>query len=61
MWLGSCIAVAVVGDCSSDSTPSLGTSICPRCGPKKGKKRKKKETNVFKRMTSLEFPSWHSD
>ena len=22
------------GSCSSDSTPSLGTSICHRCGPK---------------------------
>ena len=31
------IAMAVVpaGSCSSDSTPSLGTSICSRCGPKK--------------------------
>ena len=30
MWLGYCIAVAVVeaGSCSSNSTPSLGTSIC---------------------------------
>ena len=31
--LGSCVAVAVVeaGSCSSDSTPSLGTSTCHRC------------------------------
>ena len=38
-WLGSCVAVAVVwaGSCSSDSTPSLGTSICRGCGPKKKK------------------------
>ena len=28
---------------SSDSTPSLGTSICCRCGPRKGKKKKKKK------------------
>ena len=36
-WLGSCISVAVVEDssCSSDLTPSLGTSICCKCGPKK--------------------------
>ena len=35
--LRSCIAVAVVqaGSYSSDLTPSLGTSICCRCGPKK--------------------------
>ena len=34
---GSRVAVAVVeaGGYSSDSTPSLGTSMCPECGPKK--------------------------
>ena len=43
MWLGSDVAVAVVwaGGYSSDSTSSLGTSICPRCSPKKKKKKKK--------------------
>ena len=32
-------------DCGvgSDLTPSLGTSICPRCGPKKKKEKKEKE------------------
>ena len=30
------------GSCSSDSTPSLGTSICSWCGPKKPKKKGKK-------------------
>ena len=42
--LGSCVAVAVVedGSYSSDSTPSLGMSICRGCSPKKTKKRKKK-------------------
>ena len=40
MWLRSHIAVAVVydGSYSSNLTPSLGTSICHRCGPKKKKK-----------------------
>ena len=40
--LGSHVAVAVVqaGNCSSDSTPSLGTSMCCRCGPKETKKPK---------------------
>ena len=40
-WLRSCVAVAVAqaGSYSSVSTPSLGTSICLRCSPKK-KKRK---------------------
>ena len=41
--LGSRIAVAVVqaGSYSLDSTPSLGTSICHGCGPKKTIKKKK--------------------
>ena len=38
--LGSGIAVAVAGSCSSDLTPSLRTSICHECGPKKEKKKK---------------------
>ena len=42
--LGSRIAVALVQ--ASDSTPSLGTSICHRSNPrKKGKKKNKKQTN----------------
>ena len=32
--------VAVAGNYSSNSTPSLGTSICCGCGPKKTKKTK---------------------
>ena len=45
MWLGSLFAVAVVkaGGYSSDSTPSLGTSICHGCGPKKTKNNNKKK------------------
>ena len=41
MQLRSWVAVAVVqaGSCSSRSTPSLGTSICGRYGPKKKKKK----------------------
>ena len=40
MQLRSHIGVAVVqaGSCSSNQTPSLGTSICCRCGHKMGKK-----------------------
>ena len=41
MWLGSYVAVAVAGSYSSDMTPSLGTSICCKCGPKKKKKKGK--------------------
>ena len=42
MRLRSCVAVAVVGasSCSSDSTPSLGTSICCGHGPKNPPKKK---------------------
>ena len=42
MWLGSGIAVAVVyaSSCSCYWTPSLGTSICLECGPKKTKDKK---------------------
>ena len=43
-WLVSCISVAVVqaNSCSSYLTPSLGTSICHECGPKKQKQKQKK-------------------
>ena len=40
MWLGSDVAVAVAGSYNSSSTPSLGSSTCCRCGPKKTKKTK---------------------
>ena len=42
MQLRSIVAVAVVqaGSCSSDLTPSLGTSLCHGYGPPKEKKKK---------------------
>ena len=45
MWLGSHIALAVAsaGGYSSNSAPSLGTSICHGCGPKKTHTKKDKE------------------
>ena len=41
MQLGSAVALAMAlaSSCSSDLTPSLGTSICLGCGPKKEKKK----------------------
>ena len=50
MWFGSgiAVAVAVAGSCSSDSTPSLGTSICRGCGPKKKKKKIQAFTFILK-------------
>ena len=35
---GVAVAVAEAGSYSSDSTPSLGTSVCCGCGPKKIKR-----------------------
>ena len=48
-WLASGIgmAVAVAGSCSSDSTPSLGNSMCHRCDPKKQKQKEKKKKKAF--------------
>ena len=45
MSLGSAVVVAVVkaGSCSSDLTPSLGTSICHGYSPKKQNKQKFRE------------------
>ena len=44
MWFGSSVAVAVAaaGSYSSNLIPSLGTSICRGCSPKKTQKKKKK-------------------
>ena len=39
MRLGSGIAMTQTDNCSSNSTPPLGTSICHRCSPKKKKKK----------------------
>ena len=48
MWLAYGVAVAVVksGSCSSDWTPSLGTSMCYRCRSKEKKKKKKGKKKI---------------
>ena len=61
MRLGCCIAVAMAqaGGYNSDWTPSLGTSMCCRCSPKK-QKRKRKIT-LYKhsvRISRLSTPSY---
>ena len=61
-WLRSHTAVAVVlaGSCSFDSTFSLANSICHRCGPKKPKKKKKKDVFEVGHSVSLLGP-WPMD
>ena len=58
--LGSnpCVAVAVAGSCSSDSTCSLGTSICHGCGPKKKKKNLKFRVKM-KKEQAMEILYYH--
>ena len=66
MWLGSHVAVAVavaqVSSCSSDSAPSLGTSMCHWCDPQKKKnvriKFSRAKTNKKKNppKTKINFP-----
>ena len=57
MQLWSSVAVAVVeaGSYGSDSTPSLGTSICHRCGPKEQKKKKKKKKNLWNQCSAIQL------
>ena len=43
-WLRSCMAVA--GSWSSNSSSSLETSVCCRCGPQKLKKKKKHYVDI---------------
>ena len=48
MQLQFCVAVAVMwaSSCSSDSAPSLGTSIGFRCGPEKQETKTKKKMGL---------------
>ena len=52
MRLGSGVAVALVkaSGHSSDSTPSLETSICYGCGPQKERKKKRKSQGKFENV-----------
>ena len=51
---GAAVAVVSAGSHSSDSTPSLETSICLGCGPKK-RERQNKQTNQKKTQKKI---SW---
>ena len=48
------MAVALAGSYGSNLTPSLGTSICLRCGPKETKKKKKKKKKKRKEKKKKE-------
>ena len=57
MWLRPPVAVAVAqaGSCNSNSTPSLGTSICCMCGLQMQTYKKPAITNTLnKKYTSLQ-------
>ena len=47
---GNATAVAQAGSCSSDSTPSLGISICPGYSPKTKNKNKEKDNLINNRQ-----------
>ena len=51
MQLGSGVAMTVVQACSgsSNSTPSPGTSMCYRCGPKRKKEKERKKYGLVTR------------
>ena len=48
---GGVVAVAQARGYSSDLTPSLGTSICQGCGPKKAKTKTKKQKTTRVRQS----------
>ena len=58
-WLRFGIAVAVTqaGSCCSDSIPSLGTSICCGCSPKKTKRKRKKKNRTSISLSLSEYRS----
>ena len=50
---GVAMAVVQAGSCSCNQTPSLGTSVCIKCSPKKKKKEKEKENNPCEEVEGL--------
>ena len=56
---GVALAVAQAGSCSSDSIPSLETSICCRGGPKKTKTNKQKSYMKKLYVLSMEVSPWY--
>ena len=54
LWSRVAMAVVQAGSYSSDWTPSLGSSICHRCGPEKTEDKKKKKSFRAKRKKPRE-------
>ena len=61
-WLRPCIAEAVAqaGSCSSNSTPSLGTPICHRRGPKDTHTHKHTHTRMHTHKGTTIWPCGHT-
>ena len=59
MRFRSCVAVAVVqaGSYSSDLTPSLGTSMCRRWGPKNQNNNNNNKTKITNKVQYREIYS----
>ena len=55
MQLRSCVAMAMALACSccSNSTPSLGTSLCHRCGQKEKKKKESGSGSVYHHLSNF--------
>ena len=49
------MALAKAGGYSSDWTPSLGTSMCCRSGPRNGKKTKKKKKKKKRKRDDIQI------
>ena len=55
---GMAVAVAKANSYSLDSTPSLGTSICQECGPKKEKKKRSRgQGRSYRKICQLQIPT----
>ena len=52
---GVAVAVVQAGSCSSNQTPSLGSSICHGCGPKKQTKPNQNKTKTTQQITNKDL------
>ena len=59
-WILCCCGCGVGSSYSSDSTPSLGTSVCGEFGPKKEKKKKKAKVSTLHGEIRGMLTNWNS-